>query len=345
MKTAQQVADYVDGTLHGDGDTPLNDIGSLQHASSGALAYAEEKYVDRIAESQASCILVPPGHTPQRTVIVVDEPRIAFARAAQWIVPPTLPAPGIHETALVAPDATIGPTVSIGAWTIVEPGANIGSGTTIFPGAYIGRGCHIGEQSILYPRVVLYPGSQIGNRVILHAGVIIGADGFGFVFDGQRHLKVPQVGTATLKSDVEIGANSCIDRGAFDETFIDAGAKLDNLCQVAHNVHIGPHAIISSQTGIAGSSTIGREAMIGGQVGIADYCRVDDYGVVGAQCGIPTRKRIPAGQVFWGTPARPLKDIKQQQAELGRLPKMRAEIQKLREELETLKTTLHSKNS
>ena len=158
MKTAQQVADYVDGTLHGDGDTPLNDIGSLQHASSGALAYAEEKYVDRIAESQASCILVPPGHTPQRTVIVVDEPRIAFARAAQWIVPPTLPAPGIHETALVAPDATIGPTVSIGAWTIVESGANIGSGTTIFPGAYIGRGCHIGEQSILYPRVVLYPG-------------------------------------------------------------------------------------------------------------------------------------------------------------------------------------------
>ena len=345
MKTAQQVADYVDGTLHGDGDTPLNDIGSLQHASSGALAYAEEKYVDRIAESQASCILVPPGHTPQRTVIVVDEPRIAFARAAQWIVPPTLPAPGIHETALVAPDATIGPTVSIGAWTIVEPGANIGSGTTIFPGAYIGRGCHIGEQSILYPRVVLYPGSQIGNRVILHAGVIIGADGFGFVFDGQRHLKVPQVGTATLKSDVEIGANSCIDRGAFDETFIDAGAKLDNLCQVAHNVHIGPHAIISSQTGIAGSSTIGREAMIGGQVGIADYCRVDDYGMVGAQCGIPTHKRIPAGQVFWGTPARPLKDIKRQQAELGRLPKMREEIQKLREEVAHLKSTLLTDNS
>ena len=149
MKTAQQVADYVDGTLHGDGDTPLNDIGSLQHASSGALAYAEAKYVDRIAASQASCILVPPGNVPQRTVIVVDEPRIAFARAAQWIAPPTLPAPGIHETALIAPDAAIDPTASIGAWAIVEAGAHIGRDTTIFPGAYIGTNCHIGEQSIL----------------------------------------------------------------------------------------------------------------------------------------------------------------------------------------------------
>ena len=194
----------------------------------------------------------------------------------------------------------------------------------------------------MYPRVVLYPGSQVGDRVILHAGVIIGADGFGFVFDGERQLKVPQVGTVRIKSDVEIGANSCGDRGAFDETAIDAGAKLDNLCQIAHNVHIGPHAIISSQTGIAGSSTIGRQAMIGGQGGIADYCRVDDYGIVGAQCGIPTRKRIPAGQVFWGTPARPLKDIKRQQADLGRLPKMRKEIQRLREEVEALKNTLSS---
>lgn len=344
MKTAQQVADYVDGTLHGDGETPLSNVGSLRRASSGALAYAEAKYVDRIAASQASCILVPPGDIPERTVIVVENPRVAFARAAQWILPSTLPAPGIHETALISPDATIDPTVSIGAWVIVEAGAHIGKGATIFPGAYIGNNCEIGERSILYPRVVLYPGSQVGDRVILHAGVIIGADGFGFVFDGERQLKVPQVGTVRIKSDVEIGANSCVDRGAFDETSIDAGAKLDNLCQVAHNVHIGPHAIISSQTGIAGSSTIGRQAMIGGQVGIADYCRVDDYGIVGAQCGIPTRKRIPAGQVFWGTPARPLKDIKRQQADLGRLPKMRKEIQRLREEVEALKSTLSSEN-
>ena len=262
MKTAQQVADYVDGTLHGNGDTPLSNVGSLQHAASGALAYAEAKYVDRIAASQASCILVPPGDIPERTVIVVENPRVAFARAAQWILPSTLPAPGIHETALISPDATIDPTVSIGAWVIVEAGAHIGRGATIFPGAYIGNNCEIGERSILYPRVVLYPGSQVGDRVILHAGVIIGADGFGFVFDGERQLKVPQVGTVRIKSDVEIGANSCVDRGAFDETSIDAGAKLDNLCQVAHNVHIGPHAIISSQTGIAGSSTIGRQAMI-----------------------------------------------------------------------------------
>ncbi len=345
MKTTQQVADYVKGKLHGQGDIPLNNIGSLQHAPPGALAYAEAKYVDDIAASQASCILVPPGDIPDRTVIVVENPRVAFARAAHWLVPTTLPEPGIHETALIDPDAIIDPTASIGAWAIIEKGVHVEKHVTVFPGAYIGENCHIGEQSILYPRVVLYPGSQVGDRVILHAGVIVGADGFGFAFDGNQHLKIPQIGTVKIKSDVEIGANSCIDRGAFDETCIDSGAKLDNLCQIAHNVHIGSHAIISSQTGIAGSSTVGREAMIGGQVGIADYCRIDDYAMVGAQCGIPTRKRIPAGQVFWGTPARPLKDIKQQQASLGRLPKMKQEIQELREEIAALKRTISANNS
>ena len=340
MKTAQEIANYVGGTLHGDGGVEIQSVGSLERATTGELAYAEAKHLSQVATARASCILIPNGEVPERTVIVVDNPSVAFARAAQWLVPPTLPAAGIHETALVAPDATIGADVSIGAWTIVESGAVVGAGTTIFPGGYIGAGCRLGTQCILYPRVVLYSDTAIGDRVIIHAGVVIGADGFGFVFDGERHVKIPQVGHVRIESDAEIGANSCIDRGKFDETVIEDGVKIDNLCQIAHNVRIGTHAIISSQTGIAGSSTIGREAIIGGQAGIADFCRIDDRGMVGAQCGVPSRKRIPAGQVFWGTPARPLKDIKRQQAHLGRLPKMRQELAQLREELDALKAKL-----
>ena len=246
----------------------------------------------------------------------------------------------MHETALVAPGATLGPDVAVGAWTVVEAGAAVGAGTVIYPGGYLGAGASIGANCILYPRVTLYPGSSIGDRVILHAGVVIGSDGFGFVFDGERQIKVPQVGSAQIGDDVEIGANACIDRGALDETIVAAGVKIDNLCHLGHNVRIGDHTIISAQTGIAGSSTVGREAIIGGQVGVADYCRIDDHGIVGAQCGIPSRKRVPAGQPFWGTPARPLKDIKKQQGYLHRLPRMAAEMASLRAELDALKAKL-----
>ena len=340
MRTAQQIADHVGGRLHGDGAVGIRSIASLERAGAGMLAYAEGKYLSQVAASGASCILIPPGEIPDRTVIVVDQPRVAFARTAQWLLPPSLPAAGVHDTAIVAPDASLGPNVSIGAWTVVDAGASVGARTTILPGGYVGAGAAIGDDCILHPRVVLYPGTTIGHRVIIHAGVVIGSDGFGFVFDGERQVKVPQVGLAQIGSDVEIGANACVDRGALDETTVADGVKFDNLCHLGHNVRIGPHTVISAQTGIAGSSTVGREAVLGGQVGIADYCRVDDHGIVGAQCGVPSRKRIPAGQPFWGTPARPLKDIKRQQGYLRRLPGMAEEIGRLRQELATLKAKL-----
>ena len=337
MKTAQEIADFVGGTLHGHAAATIDTVGSLQRARAGALAYAEAKYLDQVAESRASCILVPAGEFPDHTVIVVDNPRVAFARVAEWLCPQTRPFDGVHATAIVADGATLAEDVAVGAWTLIEAGAQIGRGTIIFPGCYVGRDCRIGSDSIVYPHAVLYPGVEIGDRVIVHAGVVLGADGFGFVFDGTRHVKVPQVGHVTIGSDVEIGANSCVDRGALDETMVHEGAKIDNLCQVAHNVQIGTHAIISSQTGIAGSSRVGSHATIGGQVGIGDYCRIDDHAMVGGQCGILSRKRVPAGEVYWGTPARPLKTIKVQQAYLNRLPKMAAELKRLRAEIEALK--------
>ncbi len=340
MKTVQEIANLVGGRVHGDGSLEIRTVSSLARATPGALAYAEGAHLAKLADTRASCVLIPDVELPGRTVIVVDRPRVAFARAAQWLLPPRLPAPGVHETAMVASDASLGVDVSVGAWTIIEEGAAIGAGTVIYPGGYVGAGASVGTHCILYPRVVLYPGTTIGDRAILHAGVVIGSDGFGFVFDGERQIKVPQVGRARIGDDVEIGANVCIDRGALDETVVADGVKLDNLCHLGHNVSIGEHTVISAQTGIAGSSRVGREAVIGGQVGIADYCRVDDHGVVGAQCGIPSRKRVPAGQPFWGTPARPLKDIKKQRGFLHRLPRMATEIASLRAELDALRAKL-----
>lgn len=339
-RTAREVADHVGGTLHGDGTVELHTVGSLERAAPGALAYAEAAYLPRVPATRASCVLVPPGEPPERTVIVVERPRVAFARAAQWLLDRHRPESGVHPTAIVAPDARLADDLHVGAWSFVEAGATIGRGTVIHPGCYVGRGSRIGDDCLLFPHVVLYAATEIGDRVTVHAGVVIGADGFGFVFDGERHVKVPQVGNVTIGSDVEVGANSCIDRGALDETVVDDGVKIDNLCQIAHNVRIGTHATVSSQTGIAGSSTVGERATIGGQVGIADYCRIDPHGIVGAQCGVPSRKRVPAGEVYWGTPARPLRNIKKQQFYLNRLPRMAEEVRRLQAEIDELKARL-----
>lgn len=343
MKTAQEIADYTGGTLRGRGDIEVHTVGSLKNAQAGALAYAEQRYLDAVPATDASCVLVPSGDFPGKTVIVVDQPRVAFANVAEWLLPREQPFEGVHATAIVADTAVLADDVAIGAWTVIEHGARVGSGTVVFPGCYVGRNCEIGRDCTVYPQVVIYPDVALGDRVVVHAGVVLGADGFGFVFDGSRQVKVPQVGRLEIGSDVEVGANSCIDRGALDDTLVNNGVKIDNLCQIAHNVRIGTHAIISSQTGIAGSSRIGDHAMLGGQVGVADYCRIDDHAIVGAQCGVPSRKRIPRGQVFWGTPARPLKDIKVQQANLSRLPKVTEEVKRLRAEVDELRSRLDAR--
>ena len=338
MKTAREIADFVGGTLTGNADQEIHTVGSLEHAETGALAYAEGGYLDRVPSTGASCILVPSGDFPDRTVIVVDNPRLAFARAVQWLTVEKPLIQGVHPSALVHDDAVLDADVAVGAWTYIETGARVGRGTVIFPGCYIGAGCQIGADCLVYPRAVFYSGVELGDRVVIHAGVVLGADGFGFAFDGTRYVKIPQVGRLRIASDVEIGANSCMDRGALDETVVSEGAKIDNLCQVAHNVHIGTHTIISSQSGIAGSSRLGSRVTIGGQVGIADYCNVEDGAMLGAQSGIPTRKKVPAGEVYWGSPARPLKAAKILHAYSGRLPKMAEELKRLRLEMDELKS-------
>ena len=320
-RTAQEIAEYVGGELHGDRTLMLDSIASLKNAGSSDLSYAEEKFHDEVAKSRAGCVIVRSGDFPGTSVIHARNPKLAFARAAAWLLMETGNDAGIHPSATVAPDAVIGENVKIGASAVIEAGAMIGNETSIEAGCYVGKKSAIGSNCTLYPRVVVYRNVQIGNRVIIHAGAVIGADGFGFVKDGTTYVKFPQNGKVVIEDDVEIGANTCIDRGSLETTIIRRGVKLDNLIQIAHNVEVGEHTIIAAQTGISGSSTLGSQCVIGGQVGIGEHAQLDDNSIIGGQGGVLNGKHIRGGEVLWGTPVRPLKEFLLQQAHLARLAK------------------------
>jgi UDP-3-O-[3-hydroxymyristoyl] glucosamine N-acyltransferase len=320
-RTAQEIAEYVGGELRGNPDSVLESVASLRHAGSHDLSYAEERFQADIAASGAGCIILQGGDWPARTVIRVSNPKLAFARAAAWLLSDPRDDVGIHPSATVAPDAYIGDRVKIGAGVVIESGAVIGNSTVVEAGCYVGRAAKIGQNCTLYPRVVIYQKVEIGDRVIIHAGAVIGADGFGFVRDGAGHVKFPQTGKVIIEDDVEIGANTCIDRGSLETTRIRTGVKLDNLIQIAHNVEVGEHTLIAAQTGISGSSRIGASCLLGGQVGIGEHARIDDNAIIGGQGGILNGKHVRGGQVLWGTPVRPLKEFLLQQAYLSRLTK------------------------
>jgi UDP-3-O-[3-hydroxymyristoyl] glucosamine N-acyltransferase len=236
---------------------------------------------------------------------------------------------GIHPTAIIASLAHIGKNVSIGPYAVISEDAHIGESTQIGSHCVIGAGCWIGENCRLYPRVTMYARARVGDRVEIHAGTVIGSDGFGYVYDDGRYWKFPQVGIVEIADDVEIGANTTIDRGSLDDTRIAEGVKLDNLVHVGHNVQIGAHSVIAAQTGISGSSSLGHHVVVGGQVGIADHCTLEDGAIAGAQAGIPTGKTIRAGQTVWGTPAREIGKFKEAYAWYARLPELGARIKEL----------------
>lgn len=334
--TAGELAEWVGGRLEGRASEPIEGVAGLESAGPGDLSYAEDRFLEEVQRSGAACVIVPRGSFPGKTTIQVDDPKLAFVRAAALLYPVHRPSPGLHPTAIVAPDAEIGEGVWVGPHAVIESEVVIGPASAVHGGCRIGQGCRIGEECTFYPNVVLYSGVEIGNRVVVHAGAVIGSDGFGYVRDEKDYLKFPQIGRVILEDDVEIGANTTIDRGSLGSTVIGRGTKLDNLCHVAHNVQIGARTVIAAQTGISGSVSIGDDAVIAGQVGIADHVRIDSGAVVGAQCGIPSGKRIRAGEVFWGTPARPLKDVKVQQAYISRLPRLADELARLRKRVEEL---------
>jgi UDP-3-O-[3-hydroxymyristoyl] glucosamine N-acyltransferase len=324
-RTAQELVAHIGGELHGDGNVLLDSVASLKNAGPTDLSYAEEKFLSEVEPSRAGCVIVRSGAWPSRTIIIASNPKLAFARAAALLLTEEIDSAGIHPSATVAPDASIGERVKIGAGAVIESGVAIGHFTAIEAGCYIGRNTEVGEHCMVYPRVVVYKNVTIGNRVIIHAGAVIGADGFGFVRDGKQHIKFPQVGKVVIEDDVEIGANTCIDRGSLETTVIRRGVKLDNLIQIAHNVEIGENTLIAAQTGISGSSSMGAQCLVGGQVGIGEHARIDDGCIIGGQAGILNGKHVRGPEILWGTPVRPLKQFLLEQAHLSRLVKRRGQ--------------------
>jgi UDP-3-O-[3-hydroxymyristoyl] glucosamine N-acyltransferase len=233
----------------------------------------------------------------------------------------------VDPSAIVAGDARVSASASIGPLSVIEAGAVIGSGSRVYPLVYVGAGAHIGDECVLYPHVVVREGVRLGRRVIVHAGAVIGADGFGYVFDGSRHRKIPQLGGVRIEDDVEIGANTTIDRGTFGDTVLRKGTKVDNLVQIGHNVDVGDHSVLVAQVGIAGSSRIGRGVTLAGQVGIADHVTVGDGAMVAAQSGI--HADVAPGEKVLGSPARPLTQSKRILLVEGQLPDMARRLRRL----------------
>jgi UDP-3-O-[3-hydroxymyristoyl] glucosamine N-acyltransferase len=335
----RELAEWLGATFEGDGEKEVARAGPLETAGAAELSFIGNRKAARQFEvSAAGCLIVPPdlpnpgGHT----VIRAADPRLAFARAIGRLHPAPPARPGVHPTAVVAPGAEIGAEVSIGPHAVIGEESRIGAGTRIGAGSAIGRRVKVGPNSLLHAHVTVYDDVDVGANVILHSGCVIGADGFGFVLEGQRYEKFPQIGRVVIEDDVEIGANCTVDRAALGVTWIGQGTKLDNLVHVAHNCRIGRHVVVAAQTGFSGGVVVEDYAVIGGQVGIGDKARIESRAVLGSGCGILSSKIVRAGQVVWGVPARPLKEHLEQLANLARLPAMRQELAELKRQLQEI---------
>lgn len=329
--TVGELARAVGAAVEGDAAVEVTGVAAPERAGSRDLIYVESaKHVERALASPASCVIAAEGiELPGKTVLRSAKAKVSFARAAELLRERAPLAIGIHATAIVAPLAHIGSNVSLGPYVVIGEDVHVGDGTQIGAHSVIGAGSWIGENCRIHPRVTFYAGVRVGHRVEIHSGAVLGADGFGFAFDGERYWKFPQAGIVEIGDDVEIGANTTVDRGSLDDTRIGEGVKLDNLVHVGHNVQIGKHTVIAAQTGISGSSTLGHHVVVGGQVGIADHCTLEDGSIAGAQAGIPTGKTIRKGQVVWGTPARPLDKFKEAYFWFARLPELAGRVKKL----------------
>jgi UDP-3-O-[3-hydroxymyristoyl] glucosamine N-acyltransferase len=320
----REIARLVGGVVQGEPDREISGVAALETAGSSDLTFAEgSRALGEASRSRAGCILIPErGSLPGQTAVAVAEPKLAFIRAAAALRPPAEAPVGIHPTAVIASEVSLGANVSIGPYTVIERGVRVGAGTEIGARVTVGYGSEIGEDCIFCPGVTIYPQARIGNRVILHAGVVMGGDGFGYVFAEGRHHKFPQLGGVIVQDDVEIGSNTTVDRGSLGTTVIGEGTKIDNLVQIAHNVRIGKHCVIAAQTGISGSVSVGDYALIGGQVGIGDHVEIEAGARIASKGGILPGKIVRRGTTVWGIPARPLDVFKRQYAHLSRLPEL-----------------------
>ena len=337
----RELADWLGATFEGDGEKELTGVAALDNAGPADLSFAAgRKAMEQVEASAAGCLIVPEDWTGaiHRTLIRVPEPRTAFARAASRFHPTQELKPGIHPTAVMGRDVTLGALVFVGPHAVVGDGTRLGVAASIGAGCTVGKRVVIGEGSVLHPNVTVYDNVDIGRGTILHSGVVIGADGFGYVMDSGRWQKFPQVGRVEIGDFVEIGANCCVDRAALGVTSIGEGTKLDNMVHVAHNCRIGRHVVVAAQTGFSGGVVVEDYAVIGGQVGIGDKARIESHAVLGSGCGVLTSKIVRSGETVWGTPARPLRQHLEQLANLARLPQLRLEVAELKRRLAELES-------
>jgi UDP-3-O-[3-hydroxymyristoyl] glucosamine N-acyltransferase len=326
--TLQSLAEVVSGRIIGNGLIEVSSVASMAGAQPGDLVFVQS--ADHLAEAfacQASAIIAGEFATNEQSpkpLLITANPRLAFATAGAILHAPPPHPPSIHSTAVVHESATVSPTASIDAYAVIEPNAVVGDRTHISAGCHVGAGVVIGDDCEIYPRVVIYPGTVLGRRVTVHAGAVLGSDGFGYVRDEKygRHVKFPQIGQLVIGDYVEIGANVTIDRGALDKTLIGPGTKLDNLVHIGHNCAVGANVIMAAQVGLSGSVSVGDDSMLGGQVGIGDHAELGAGSILGGQAGIlPYKKFRGKGEVYWGTPAKPLREYLRELATLGRLAK------------------------
>ena len=323
--TLHELAEFTAARLVGDGNIEVAKVASIAQAQPGDVVFVQTaKDLEQALASRASAVIAGDfaEDASGKPLLIADNPRFAFCRAGALLHPPKIYAAGVHPTAVVHPSAAIAASAAIDAHAVIEAKAVIGERAHIGASCCVGEGVVIGDDCDLFPCVVIYSGTTLGRRVIVHAGAVLGSDGFGYVRDEKygRYHKFPQIGELVIGDYVEIGANCAIDRGALDKTVIGAGTKLDNLVHIGHNDIIGSNVVIAAQTGISGSSEVGDDCVLGGQVGIGDHAKVESGTLLGGQAGIlPGKVLRGRGKVYWGTPARPLRQYLKELCSLGRL--------------------------
>ncbi len=329
----KEIAEFLNAEFAGNGGTEILRVAGLESAKVNELSFVEKAEIS--SDTKASCLLVPKDFDAEISCafIKVENPKLAFAKIAEKLHPFNWRTEENHKTAIINSPTEDILANFIGAFVTIGKDCFINYGTQILDGVRIGNSVSIGKNSIIHPNCVIYDNISIGNDCVIHAGAVIGADGFGYVRDGANgYVKFPQIGTVIVEDNVEIGANTCIDRGALGETHIGEGTKIDNLVQIAHNVQVGKRVIIASQTGISGSTVIEDDCVIGGQVGMGDHARVLSGAIIGSQAGVLPGKIVRAG-VWWGTPVQPLGEYKRQNAMVKGLGRLKDEIKELKKQI------------
>ncbi len=342
--SAKQIAEFIQGTIVGDENATVHTFAKIEEGIPGAISFlSNPKYTHYIYDTQSSIVLVNKDFEPEKeikaTLIKVDNAYESLAKLLNLYEMSKPKKTGIDPLAYIAPTAKIGKDVYIAPFACVGDNAEIGDNTSLHPHATVGSGAKVGKDCILYPHVTVYHDCRIGNNCILHAGSVIGADGFGFAPSPEGYEKIPQIGIVVLEDNVEIGANTCIDRATMGATIIRKGVKLDNLIQIAHNVEVGSHTVMASQVGVAGSTKVGEWCMFGGQVGVAGHITVGNRVNMGAQSGV--NGSVKDGKALIGTPPIEFKNYFKSSAVFKKLPDMYLELGSLKKEIEELKKQLN----